>query len=198
MNSRETMKQVFSLILDNVGSTPEHPEAAVMHSLNVGILSTFFVMKVLGHLARETLEEVAFGYFFHNIGMMRLPQNVITNEGPLTDTTWSLVRQHPAWGLEILKREHDATREMAHIIMDHHERLDGRGYPRSLKGGDIHFFAKVCAIVDAFAAMISQRTYRHALTVVDALKEIRKKVPNEYDPVIFSKLVMVFLDNDLI
>lgn len=195
---KEALKQVFSLMQDNVCKTSEHPGCAIMHSLNVGILSTFFVMKVLEHLSRDTLEKISLGYFFHNVGMMRLPAKVVDYTGPLTDAVWPLIRQHPHWGLDIMKSSQAVTREMAHIIMDHHERPDGNGYPGSLKGTDIHFFVKVCAIMDAFDAMISQRPYRKALTLVEALKHIKQKVPHEYDAAIFSKLILIFLDNELI
>ncbi len=198
LNDKETFKQVFSLIQDNVCKTPEHPGCTIMHALNVGILSTFFVTKVLKHLSREALEKISLGYFFHNIGMMRLPAKVVDFTGPLTDTVWPLIRQHPRWGLDMMKDAKSDTREMAHVIMDHHERLDGNGYPGSLKGSDIHFFVKVCAIMDAFDAMISQRPYRKALPLVEALKQIKQKIPHEYDAGIFSKLILIFLDSELI
>ncbi len=195
---KETLKQIFSLIQDNVCKTSEHPDCVIMHSLNVGVLSTFFVMKVLEHLSRDILEKISLGYFFHNVGMMRLPAKVVDFTGPLTDAVWPLIRQHPHWGLDIMKSSQSVTREMAHIIMDHHERLDGNGYPGSLKGSDIHFFVKVCAIMDAFDAMISQRPYRKALSMVEALKQIKQKVPHEYDAALFSKLILIFLDSELI
>jgi HD-GYP domain-containing protein (c-di-GMP phosphodiesterase class II) len=195
---RETVKQVFELVQDNVCRTTDHPESSILHSLNVGILSTFFVMKVLGNLSRDTLEDVALGYFLHNIGMMRLPQKIMDYGGELGDATWTIIRQHPVWGLEMVKGIEEPSREAAHIIMDHHEKLNGKGYPRALTGVDIHFFVKVCSLLDAFNAMISDRSYRQAMQVVEALKAIKQKVPLEYDPGIFSKLILVFLDNELI
>lgn len=198
LTGRETVKEIFGLVQDNVCRTTEHPECAILHSLNVGILATFFVMKVLPNLARDTLEEVALGYFLHNIGMMRLPRKVVDYGGELGDATWTLVRQHPVWGLEMVRGIEEPSREVAHIIMDHHEKLNGKGYPRALTGVDIHFFVKVGSLVDSFSAMISERSYRQALQVVDALKGIKQRVPHEYDPSIFSKLILVFLENELI
>jgi HD-GYP domain-containing protein (c-di-GMP phosphodiesterase class II) len=198
LGDREAVKEVFALAQENVCMTTAHPECSIMHSLNVGILSTFFVMKVLGNLSRDTLEEVSLGYFLHNIGMMRLPQKVVDYRGALGGAAWTLLRQHPAWGLEIVKGIEEPSREVAHIIMDHHEKLGGKGYPRALTGVDIHFFVKVCSLVDSFNAMISERSYRPAMQVVDALKGIKGNIPNDYDPAIFSKLILVFLDNELI
>ncbi len=195
---RDTVKGIFALVQDNFCRTTEHPDCAIMHSLNVGILATFFVMKVLENLSREILEEVSLGYFLHNIGMMRLPQKVMEHAGELSDTAWTLIRQHPAWGVEMVRGIEEPSREVAHIIMDHHERPDGKGYPRALTGIDIHFFVKVCSLMDSFGAMIAQRPYRKALQVVDALKGIKGKIPNEYDPALFSKLILVFLDNELV
>jgi HD-GYP domain-containing protein (c-di-GMP phosphodiesterase class II) len=198
LGSKPVVKQIFGLMQDNVCKTTEHPECAILHAFNVGILSTFFAMKVLESLSRDTLEEAALGYFMHNIGMMRLPQKVVDFGGELGDATWTLVRQHPTWGIEMMKGIEEPSREVAHIIMDHHEKADGKGYPRALTGVDIHFFVKVCSLIDSFTAMISERSYRPAMQVVNALKAIKERIPNEYDPAIFSKLILVFLDNELI
>jgi hypothetical protein len=198
LGDKDAVKEVFALAQDNVCMTTVHPECSILHSLNVGIFSTFFVMKVLGNLSRDTLEEVSLGYFLHNIGMMRLPQNVVDFRGTLGETALNLLRQHTAWGLEVVRGIEEPSREVAHIIMDHHERLNGKGYPRALTGVDVHFFVKVCSLVDSFNAMISERSYRPAMPVVDALKEIKRNVPHEYDPALFSKLILVFLDNELI
>ncbi|MRR14119.1 HD domain-containing protein, partial [archaeon] len=198
MGDKETFRQVFLLIQDNICRTVEHPESAILHSLNVGILSTFFVSKVLTQLSRRIIEDISMGYFFHNIGMMRLPQKVANYKGTLNTAAWSIIKLHPAWGLEAVKGVQDTSRMMAHIIMDHHEKTDGGGYPKALKGDDIHFFVKVCSVMDTFDALISDRSYRHAINVVDALKQIKQKVPREYDPGIFTKLIRVFLENDLL
>lgn len=196
--NKAAVKQVFGLMQDNVCRTTEHPECAIMHTFNVGILATFFVMKVLESLPRDTLEEVSLGYFMHNLGMMRLPRSVVDFGGEMGEATWTLVRQHPVWGLEMMKAIEEPSREMAHIIMDHHEKINGKGYPRALTGVDVHFFVKVCSLVDSFSAMISERSYRPAMQVVNALKVIKQQIPNDYDPALFSKLILVFLDNELI
>jgi hypothetical protein len=195
---KEIVKGVFELVRDNVCRTTEHPECTILHSLNVGFLGTFFVMKALPNLVRDNLEEVALGYFIHNIGMMRLPQKIMDYGGDLNEATWTLIRQHPVWGIEMIKGIEEPSRDVAHIIMDHHEKSNGKGYPRALTGVDIHFFVKVLSLVDAFSAMISDRNYRPAMPVVEALKAIKGKIPNDYDPSIFSKLILVFLDNELI
>lgn len=195
---RETLRRVYALIQESAGRISEHPRSTILHSLNVGILSTFFVRVVLGHLSRETVEDIALGYFFHDIGMMRLPREVINHRGPLSDDSWSFIRQHPRWGIEIMSRERNMTREMSSIILEHHERLDGKGYPRSLKATDLHFFVKTCAIMDALDAMISLRAYRQAFPLAEALKEIRHNVHQSYDPGIFSRLITVFRENELL
>jgi len=194
----EALGEVFSLMQQNVCRAPSHPMVTFGHSLNVGILATWFVMKVLGGLKRDTLEEVSLGYFFHNIGMMRIPGKVLNKEGSLSDGPWSCLRQHPQWGYEIMTKIRGMTPEMAHIVLEHHERPDGSGYPRSLSGTDIHFFVKVCAIMDTLDALISPRVYRQPMTLLDALKFMKERTPREYDPAIFSKLILVMLDADLI
>jgi HD-GYP domain-containing protein (c-di-GMP phosphodiesterase class II) len=198
LNDTKTLKEIFLLVQHNVCKDPLFPSYTFIHSLNVGILSTLFIMKVMTGLSNRTLEDVSLGYFFHNIGMMRIPLDVINQGAPLNSRSWSLVHQHPQWGYETMTKIKDMSPEMAHIIMEHHERPNGKGYPRSLKGEDIHFFVKVCAIMDAFDALTSRTVYRQAMTMVDALKQIKEKTPHEYDSRIFSRLILVLLDNELI
>ncbi len=194
----EVLSDVFSLMQDNVCRQPCHPMVTFVHSLNVGILGTMFVSRVLESLPRNTLEEVSLGYFFHNIGMMRIPQSVLNRENTLSDGSWSFIHKHPQWGYEIMARTRGMNPEMAHIVMEHHERPDGTGYPRSLTGTDIHFFVKVCTIVDTLDALVSPRVYRHPMTLVDALKLMKERTPQEYDPSILSRLILVLLHEDLI
>jgi HD-GYP domain-containing protein (c-di-GMP phosphodiesterase class II) len=198
LKDTETLKEIFLLVQHNVCKTPVFPSYTFIHSLNVGILSTLFIMRVMSGLSNRTLEDVSLGYFFHNIGMMRIPLDVINQRAPLNSRSWSLVHQHPQWGYETMKKIRDVSPEMAHIIMEHHEKPNGSGYPSSLRGEDIHFFVKVCSIMDAFDALTSRTVYRQAMTMVDALKQIKEKTPHEYDSRIFSRLILVLLDNDLI
>jgi HD-GYP domain-containing protein (c-di-GMP phosphodiesterase class II) len=198
LTDRRVVEQMFIIMQDNIYKTMENPECTIMHSLNVGILSTFLVAKILEHIPRNILKNVALSFFFHNVGMMRIPQKIIDSPGPLASDAFLLVQRHPYMGLEIMKEIRGIPSEMINIIKDHHERLDGNGYPKSLRAEDIHFFVKVCSIVDAFDAMISQRTYRNALSITETLKMINQRIPNEYDPIIFSKLLSVFHDNEMI
>ncbi|HQI00324.1 MAG TPA: HD domain-containing phosphohydrolase [Deltaproteobacteria bacterium] len=189
---KKIMEQIFLIMRDNIYKTTENPECTIMHSLHVGMLATFFVAKILEHISKNILKDIALCYFFHDIGMMRIPQKIMDSTDPLASDAWSLIRQHPCFGLEIMKEIQGTPSEMTYIIKDHHERLDGNGYPEALKGEGIHFFVKVCSILDAFEAMVSQRTYRRAFSTTEALKIIKQRVPQGYDPVVFSKLAAVF------
>lgn len=193
----ETLQQVYELVQKNARQIAEHPRSTILHSLNVGILSTFFVTTVLAHLPREIAEEIALAYFFHNIGMMLLPRDVVNHRGDLNDRDWALVRQHPRWGVEIMGRRHPLTPEMGGIIGGHHERLDGTGYPGALASPDLHFFVKTCAVMDALHALISRRAYREPLPLAEALREVRHRVPRGYDPRIFSQVIRVFREYGL-
>lgn len=198
LKDTQTLKEIFLLVQHNICKTHLFPSYTFIHSLNVGILASLFTMKVMSGLSNRTLEDVSLGYFFHNIGMMRIPPDVINQGAPLNHRSWSLVHQHPQWGCETMAKIKDISPEMARIIIGHHERPNGSGYPGSLKGEEIHFFVKVCAIMDAFDALTSRTVYRQAMTMVDALKYIKGKTPYEYDPRIFSRFILVLLDNDLI
>jgi HD-GYP domain-containing protein (c-di-GMP phosphodiesterase class II) len=193
----ETLQQVYELVQKNAGRISEHPRSTILHSLNVGILSTFFVTTVLGHLPREIAEEIALAYFFHNIGMMLLPRDVVNQRGDLSDRAWALIRQHPRWGVEIMGRRYPLTPEMGGVIGGHHERLDGKGYPGVLKSSDLHFFVKTCAVMDTLHALISRRAYREPLPLAEALREVRHRIPQGYDPRTFSQVIRVFREYGL-
>ncbi|MCK9263189.1 MAG: hypothetical protein M0R18_05195 [Deltaproteobacteria bacterium] len=193
----ETLRQVYDLVQKNAARVSEHPRSTILHALNVGILSTFFVTTVLAHLPREIAEETALAYFFHNIGMMLLPRDVVNHRGDLNDRAWELIRQHPRWGVEIMGRRYPLTPEMGGIIGGHHERLDGTGYPKALTSSGLHFFMKTCAVMDALHALISRRAYRDPLPLAEALREIRHRVPQGYDPRIFSQIIRVFREHGL-
>jgi HD-GYP domain-containing protein (c-di-GMP phosphodiesterase class II) len=117
----------------------------------------------------------------HDIGRIIVPDDVANHAGPLTDQQWEIVRRHPEAGSNLLKPL-DFFGEVCQIIRAHHESYDGTGYPDNKAGEEIPVVARVIAVADAFDAMTSPRPYREAMSVDDALEQIRKLAGQQFDP----------------
>jgi putative nucleotidyltransferase with HDIG domain len=117
----------------------------------------------------------------HDIGKMAVPVEILVKPGSLSDMERSLIQIHPQAGYEILKGI-DFPWPVAQATLQHHERMDGSGYPQGLKGGEIILEARILAIADVTDAMTHHRPYRPAFSLQDAVKEIKKGRGSLYDP----------------
>jgi hypothetical protein len=125
----------------------------------------------LGIPAAELAELEAAGRL-HDVGKLRVPNEVLRRAGPLTETEWAMVRMHPVWGEELVSRV-PGLEAVAGLVRLHHERIDGRGYPDALPGERIPLAARILGVCDAYTALRSDRPYRPALSVEEALAELR-------------------------
>lgn len=198
LEDKETMNPLFILMQHNHRSLCKPPIYTFTHSLNVGILATFFVKRLLNGIDRNNLEMIGLGFLLHDIGMLKVPGRIINKKASLNKGDSAVIKQHPKWGYDVMNRVGNIPSEATYIIMEHHERLNGKGYPFQLKGENIHLFARICAIMDTFDALISERIHKRAVSIVEALKTIQKRVPYEYDRDLFSALIILLLDTGLI
>jgi len=116
--------------------------------------------------------QLEFGFLLHDIGKLGVPDAVLGKDGPLSDEEWELMKRHPVTGARILERIPFLARAKE-IVSSHHERWDGRGYPLGLQGEEIFLAARVFPVADAFDAMTSHRPYREAMSIEDALAQLR-------------------------
>lgn len=124
----------------------------------------------------------------HDIGKVGIPDTILFKPGPLTEEEWEIMRQHPEKGYRIALASPELA-GVADLILKHHERWDGSGYPLGLKGEEIPIECRILAIVDAFDAMTSEVPYRKTRTVEEAWQEVRRGAGTQFDP----QLVEVFL-----
>ena len=119
--------------------------------------------------------------YLHDIGKINVPDTVLHKAGPLTDAEWEEIRRHPVAGYEILHKV-EQFQEAAVLVRHHHERWDGKGYPDGLAGEDIPLGSRIIAVADSIDAMMSNRSYRPAMTSPVCRHEIEKNRSRMYDP----------------
>jgi putative nucleotidyltransferase with HDIG domain len=148
---------------------------------------TTFIAKCLG-IAGKALEELAKGALLHDIGKIGISDNILLKPGKLDDDEWVEMHKHPQVGYAIMS-EITFLKEPAEIILSHHERFDGTGYPKKLKGDQIPIGARIFSLVDTLDAMTSDRPYRRALPLDAVTAEVIKHSGTQFDP----ELVELFL-----
>lgn len=131
----------------------------------------------------------------HDIGKIGIPASILSKPAKLTEIETKMVKIHPEVGYNILK-EIDFDYPVAEIILQHHEKLDGTGYPKGLRAGEILFEAKILAVADAMEAMVSHRPHRPAKDIEDALKEVEELKNIYYDPAIADICIRLFREKN--
>jgi putative nucleotidyltransferase with HDIG domain len=155
------------------------------HSERVSVLSVA-IGRVLA-LPGDDLEVLRLGALLHDIGKIGVPDHVLRKPGPLTDTEFDAIKQHPVLGSRILHSVPFLARHLP-IVELHHERPDGRGYPHGLRGDDIPLAARIVHVADAYDAITSARAYRGARPSIDALRELWRCAGTEFHAEIVGAL----------
>ena len=126
----------------------------------------------------------------HDVGKIGVPDGILQKPGPLTQDEWTVVRRHPAIGAGIIGRHNNELLEMARVIaLTHHEKWDGSGYPRGLKGEAIPLVGRIVAIADAFDALTNVRPYKAAWPVEEAIGYLQREAGRHFDPKLVPKFI---------
>jgi len=129
----------------------------------------------------------------HDIGKIGIPLEILNKPGKLSDEEWKVLKTHPEKGYQIAMSS-DELKSIAPMILSHHERWDGNGYPERLSGESIPILSRIIAIVDAYDAMVNDRAYRTALSVEAASEEIRKNAGTQFDPNLADAFLQMLSD----
>ncbi|MGD8452052.1 MAG: HD domain-containing phosphohydrolase [Phycisphaerae bacterium] len=136
----------------------------------------------LGYRSTEDLTHICEAGLLHDIGKLYVPEEVLNKQGKLTEDDWWLLRRHPEMGCEHIAAYADIDPLVTTVIRQHHERLDGSGYPDGLRDQDIHPISRMCAVVDAFDAMTAFRPFKQRTIGVDqALEILKSETPAKHD-----------------
>jgi putative nucleotidyltransferase with HDIG domain len=161
--------------------TAEHTRGVALRAVQVG--------EELG-LAPVRLRELAVGGLLHDVGKLAVPNEILQKPGALTDDEFDVIKRHPEVGAELV-RELGFSGQVARLVLDHHERLDGSGYPRGLGAPDLDIETRIMAVCDVFDALLSHRVYRAAWSLEDALGLITREAGTKFDPACVDALERV-------
>lgn len=143
----------------------------------------------------EDLAHIRRGSLLHDIGKMSIPDTILKKDGPLNDAEWVIMRKHPEYAYQFLVHI-DYLLPALDIPYCHHEKWDGSGYPRRLKGEEIPLSARIFALVDVFDALTSDRPYRQAWSVSEAVAYIREQAGKHFDPCAATTFLQLLEEND--
>lgn len=149
------------------------------HSVQVGMLS-YYLATWLGYDEKQAVV-IGQGGFLHDIGKCQIQDDILNKPERLSDDEFELIKQHTIFGYEIIKRSFGESIQ-ATVALQHHERIDGNGYPHGINGEQIHPVAKIVAVADVYSAMISSRVYQEKRDLLYVLKELYRMSFNELDP----------------
>ncbi|HEX4966746.1 MAG TPA: HD-GYP domain-containing protein [Thermoanaerobaculia bacterium] len=150
------------------------------HSFRVSLYA-IALAKAIG-IRGEALKAIEWGSLLHDVGKMVVPDEILRKMGPLTPEEWHVMKQHPTWGFDMLAEVSFLQPAALDIIYSHHERWDGKGYPRGLAGEEIPLAARIFAVVDTYDAITSDRPYRRSRTHQVAVHELQRVAGQQLDP----------------
>lgn len=178
MNSREMIDLLLNLYI--------HDKYTLMHSKNVTAYSMALAIKL--DYKEEELLEICLGGLFHDAGKCFIPKEVLNKPSGLTKEEFVMVQRHSFYGYNLLQQIDSISENVSLCAYQHHERMNGSGYPNKLKEGEIHSYSKILAVADVFEAMTSDRPYRKAMSFSCALDIMERDVSSCFDELVFGYL----------
>ncbi|MFC6604051.1 HD-GYP domain-containing protein [Ectobacillus funiculus] len=194
-NYQKIKESKLELIKTLVNALDSRDSYTLHHSENVAHFSLEIAKKM--KLSKSLCDVIHKGGLLHDIGKIGIPEHILTKTGKLTDEEYNIIKSHTDIGYEMIKHVSDFNENgILDIVLYHHERYDGKGYPKGLKGTEIPLVARIVAIADMFDAMTSRRVYRSELNLEYTLNEIRKNKGTQFDPEIADIFLSLFEKKD--
>ena len=190
----EQIRKTYDATILALGSALEIRDIETeIHALRVAHFS-HLLATALGITDEDVLTNIQRGAYLHDIGKIGVPDAILLKPGLLTDDEWTIMRKHPEIGREIIEGI-EFLEGIIPLVYCHHERHDGKGYPRGLSGNAIPVGARIFSVADALDAMTSDRPYRKAMSVSEAKQEILVHSGSQFDPVIVEGLMNIENEN---
>jgi diguanylate cyclase (GGDEF)-like protein/PAS domain S-box-containing protein/putative nucleotidyltransferase with HDIG domain len=190
-DSKSTRSKTVNVIMETLFAKSEREK---MHSERVGAISESIAKKML--LSEQLVDRIRVAGLLHDIGKIGIDERVLNKNGKLTNSEWETMKLHSAKGAEILERTVEYI-DIANVVLSHHERYDGIGYPNGLKGENIPLEARIIAVADSYDAMTNTRTYRKEMGNEAAINELKRCSGYQFDPEIVDVFVDQVIKNDV-
>lgn len=178
--------QTVRTLADAIGMketyTPGHQHTVAQLARTIG--------QIMG-LDSDVIDGLRIGATLHDFGILRIPSEILGKPGKLTTQEYEIMKQHPVHGSQIL-RSIEFPWPVSRMILQHHERLDGSGYPGGITGEDIILEARIIAVADIVDSMTSDRPWRKAMPISAALEEIKKYRGTKYDAAVVDACVEIY------
>ncbi|MBE1444889.1 HD-GYP domain-containing protein [Paenibacillus sp. OAS669] len=180
--ARDNLFQLFELV-------KAKDDYTYQHNIGVGVLSTLIGRWM--NLSEPELANLSLAATLHDIGKVKIPDEILNKPGKLTDDEYELVKKHTIFGYEMLRDTRGISHRIALVALQHHEREDGRGYPFGLQKSKIDLLSSIVAVADIFHAMSSKRPYHEPLPFYEIVSQMQRGKFGELDP----KIISLFVDN---
>ncbi len=191
--ANEVVNDTVNLLLDDPKAinamlkVTSHDYYTYTHSVNVSTYALGFGSYL--NLGKEQLHMLGMAGIMHDLGKRKVPSEIINKNGKLTDEEFKVIKNHPTYGVEILKELGETNQVLLNIIEQHHEKINGKGYPYGLKDKEIHPFAQIMTIADIFDALTTKRSYKDAMKSFEAFNIMHNHMKQELN----SKLLKKFM-----
>ncbi|MBC2727044.1 HD-GYP domain-containing protein [Desulfosporosinus sp.] len=180
-------------ILGNLTEIQGYDNYTFHHSINTSIIG--LVLGIASGYSERKLLELGMGILMHDIGKILIPESILNKKTPLTVEEFEEIKRHTVKGFEILRKNNDFSLLSTHVAFQHQEKWDGSGYPRGLKGSEIHEYGRITSVADVYEALTSKRVYRKAIEPNEAFEYIISQSNSHFCPrtlEIFKKHIAVY------
>lgn len=158
----------------------DYDEYTYTHSINVAVLTLGFAKHI--NFPRENLQELGLAALFHDLGKARIPDEILNKPGKLSSEEFGIIKKHPEKGVEVLQRSNAAGLQVLRGVGEHHEKFNGKGYPRGLAAEDICLFASIITLADVYDALTSKRVYKKGIQPNKAMSTIFSMRDQDFFP----------------
>jgi len=163
-----------------------HDDYTYQHSVNVCVLA--IILGISNGYNRAQLRTLGTGALLHDIGKINIPLEILNKPGSLTDEEYMIVKKHSLDGFKLIRNSSEIPLLSAHIALEHHERVDGKGYPRGLVQENIHEYGLIVAVADIFDALVSDRPYRRGFSNKEAMRIVDQSKHTQLSPLFVDML----------
>ncbi len=195
----EILEPTVNLIVSDVEASRHlirlttYDHSTYVHSTNVGIFSIALARILFSGDNQHDMQALGAGFFLHDLGKCKIPIEILNKPGMLTDGEREIVQRHVLDGYQMVESSGLMTDEARTIILQHHERDDGRGYPNQKSAEEIHPYARICRLADIYEALTVDRPYHNSRSSFEALKFMKEHVVSGPDEELFAGFVKLFM-----